>query len=80
MIRTQSATDALLCTLECRFANNKGRYPGLEWRDVAALLEANPHKLRALFCERLWNRVFTFHNGAQSYFASRGLRAWFCVV
>jgi hypothetical protein len=29
----------------------------------------------ALFCERRWNRVFTFHNGASSYFSSRGFRA-----
>ena len=29
----------------------------------------------ALFCERRWNHVFTFHNGAQSYFSSRGFRA-----
>jgi hypothetical protein len=29
----------------------------------------------ALFCERRWNHVFTFHNGASSYFSSRGFRA-----
>jgi hypothetical protein len=29
----------------------------------------------ALFCDRRYGRVFTFHNGADSYYASRGFRA-----
>lgn len=28
----------------------------------------------ALFCDRRYGRVFTFHNGAESYYASRGFR------
>ena len=28
----------------------------------------------ALFCDRRYNRVFTFHNGAESYYAARGFR------
>jgi hypothetical protein len=28
----------------------------------------------ALFCDRRYGRVFTYHNGAQSYYASRGFR------
>jgi len=28
----------------------------------------------ALFCERRYDTVFVFHNGAESYFASRGFR------
>lgn len=28
----------------------------------------------ALFCDRRYNRVFTFHNGADSYYAARGFR------
>ena len=28
----------------------------------------------ALFCDRRYGRVFTYHNGAQSYYAARGLR------
>lgn len=28
----------------------------------------------ALFCERRYGRVFVFHNGADSYYASRGWR------
>jgi len=31
----------------------------------------------ALFCDRRYNRVFTYHNGADSYYSSRGFR---CVV
>lgn len=29
----------------------------------------------ALFCERRYDSVFVFHNGAESYFAARGFRA-----
>jgi len=29
----------------------------------------------ALFCDRRYNRVFTYHNGADSYYSSRGFRA-----
>jgi hypothetical protein len=39
---------------------------------------ATPPELRelggALFCERRYERVFVFHNGADSYYASRGWR------
>ena len=28
----------------------------------------------ALFCDRRYNRVFTYHNGAESYYAVRGFR------
>jgi hypothetical protein len=29
----------------------------------------------ALFCDKRYNAVFTYHNGAQSYYAARGFRA-----
>lgn len=29
----------------------------------------------ALFCDRRYTRVFTYHNGAESYYAARGFRA-----
>jgi hypothetical protein len=29
----------------------------------------------ALFCDKRYGRVFTYHNGAQSYYAARGFRA-----
>lgn len=29
----------------------------------------------ALFCDRRYDHVFTYHNGAQSYYAARGFRA-----
>ena len=29
----------------------------------------------ALFCDRRYNHVFTYHNGAESYYSSRGFRA-----
>lgn len=37
-----------------------------------------PHKIRelggALFCDRRYNHVFTYHNGAESYYSVRGFR------
>ena len=39
---------------------------------------ATPDAIRtlggALFCDRRYGRVFTYHNGAQSYYAARGFR------
>ena len=41
---------------------------------------ATPEELRqkggALFCERRYGRVFTFHNGADSYYSVRGWRGY----
>ena len=33
----------------------------------------------ALFCERRYGRVFTFHNGTDSYYSVRGWRGFVCV-
>lgn len=33
----------------------------------------------ALFCDRRYGRVFTYHNGVQSYYAARGFRCWLSV-
>jgi hypothetical protein len=33
----------------------------------------------ALFCDRRYGRVFTYHNGVQSYYAARGFRGSFSV-
>lgn len=33
----------------------------------------------ALYCEKRYGRVFTGHNGAQSYYAARGFRGWLTV-
>jgi len=33
----------------------------------------------ALFCDRRYNTVFTYHNGAESYYAARGFRAFLLV-
>ena len=33
----------------------------------------------ALFCERRYGEVFTFHNGADSYYSSRGWRGFLLV-
>lgn len=30
----------------------------------------------ALFCDRRYNHVFVYHNGANSYYAVRGFRGW----
>ena len=33
----------------------------------------------ALFCDRRFNTVFVYHNGAESYYAARGFRGWLKV-
>jgi hypothetical protein len=33
----------------------------------------------ALFCDRHFNSVFVYHNGAESYYARRGFRGWLRV-
>ncbi len=33
----------------------------------------------ALFCDRRYDAVFTYHNGADSYYAARGFRGWIAV-
>lgn len=42
-----------------------------------------PNKIRelggALFCDKRYNKVFTYHNGADSYYSSRGFRAKFNI-
>jgi len=42
-----------------------------------------PSKVRklggALFCDRRFDTVFVYHNGAESYYAARGFRGWLRV-
>jgi hypothetical protein len=58
-----------------------------QYRDLQKLVEFDaktsswvktPSKIRelggALFCDRRFDTVFTYHNGAESYYASRGFR------
>jgi hypothetical protein len=58
-----------------------------EYRDLQKLGEFDtktsswvqtPHNIRALggalFCDRRYDTVFVYHNGAQSYYAARGFR------
>ncbi len=33
----------------------------------------------ALFCDRRYDTVFVYHNGAESYYAARGFRCLLCV-
>jgi hypothetical protein len=33
----------------------------------------------ALFCDRRFDTVFTYHNGAESYYAARAFRGWLRV-
>jgi hypothetical protein len=33
----------------------------------------------ALFCDRRYDTVFVFHNGAECYYAGRGFRGWLAV-
>ena len=41
---------------------------------------ANIRKLGgAIFCDRRYDTVFVYHNGAESYYAARGFRGWLRV-
>ncbi len=44
---------------------------------------ATPSDIRALggalFCDRRYGKVFTYHNGAESYYAVRGFRGWLAL-
>ena len=44
---------------------------------------ATPDEIRskggALFCERRYDTVFTFHNGADSYYSVRGFRGYILI-
>lgn len=44
---------------------------------------ATPDEIRslggALFCERRYGKVFTFHNGADSYYSVRGWRGYLSI-
>ena len=44
---------------------------------------ATPEDVRALggalFCDRRYGKIFTYHNGAESYYAARGFRALLVV-
>ena len=33
----------------------------------------------ALFCDNRFGRVFTYHNGADSYYGARGFRGYFAL-
>ena len=33
----------------------------------------------ALFCDRRYDHVFVYHNGADSYYSARGFRGWLKV-
>lgn len=33
----------------------------------------------ALFCDRRYDTVFLYHNGAESYYAARGFRGYLCI-
>ncbi|HCN83573.1 MAG TPA: DUF4256 domain-containing protein [Sphingobacteriaceae bacterium] len=33
----------------------------------------------AIFCDRRYNTIFVYHNGAESYYAARGFRGWLKV-
>ncbi|MBY0357304.1 MAG: DUF4256 domain-containing protein [Candidatus Obscuribacterales bacterium] len=64
--------EELLQVLKIRFEKNMKRHDDLEWAK---------HKYRelqklggALFCDRRYDTVFLYHNGAESYYAARGFR------
>lgn len=64
----------LIGSLKARFENHMKRHQGLKWEQVEA-----PPGIRklggALFCDRRYDTVFVYHDGAESYYAARGFRS-----
>ena len=71
--KAQSMGVELLSEAQYRALQELGEFDGKTSSWVAT-----PDAVRklggALFCDRRYGRVFTFHNGADSYYASRGFR------
>jgi Protein of unknown function (DUF4256) len=68
----------LLATLKSRFEKSSHRHKSLTWHPIEKKLEAAPEKRSlggALFCDRRFDTVFTYHNGAESYYAARAFRS-----
>ena len=63
----------LLTEKEYRFLQTKGKFD----QKTSSWIQT-PEEIRklggALFCDRRYNQVFTYHNGADSYYAARGFR------
>jgi hypothetical protein len=87
MRATEKQLEALLATLKARFEKNMNRHKGIDWSKVQPRLQSSPEtsswvttpsEIRslggALFCDRRYDKVFVYHNGAQSYYAARGFR------
>ncbi len=75
--------EMIIESLQNRFHENPGRHPDLDWQDAEKRLREHPEAIRrlggALFCERRYGAVFTFHNGADSYYSVRGWRGYLLV-
>lgn len=63
----------ILTEEQYRFLQTKGKFD----LKTSSWIQT-PEKIRALggalFCDRRYDTVFTYHNGAQSYYAARGFR------
>lgn len=63
----------MLTEEQYRFLQTKGKFD----LKTSSWIQT-PEKIRALggalFCDRRYDTVFTYHNGAQSYYAARGFR------
>lgn len=84
---TAKEKEELLTVLKKRFHENKHRHEELDWATIEEQLLASPTKLKAVFeiektglrsrkpeRHHRYDTVFTYHNGASSYYAARGFR------
>jgi hypothetical protein len=62
--------DGLLRALKQRFEQNLSRHRGIPWEAVLARFGSKPAALKV---------PFVYHNGAQSYYASRAFRGLYRV-
>ena len=66
----------LLVILKARFEKNMNRHKDIEWSKVQAKLKKNADKMWSLneMEQTDGETVFVYHNGAESYYSSRGFR------
>jgi hypothetical protein len=63
--------------------NNMKKELSAEQRKESSSWVKTPANIRelggAVFCDRRYDTVFLYHNGAESYYAARGFRGWLRV-
>lgn len=81
--------EELISILRNRFMENSQRHKDIAWSEIENRLNQNEDNIRvlsnmeitggSLFGDKRYDTVFIYHNGAESYYASRGFRGLYLV-